>query len=109
MAHHALLYDATDDAIRDHAFQAKSGNRDEINYPSRDPVVDNDEDGLILRRNETWGFGDDDVDHAEGAAGGEVEADVEITALAFDNVRHNFTDPLGLDRAHRSWAVLGIG
>jgi hypothetical protein len=41
-------------------------------------------------------------------ARGEIEADVGVAALAFDHVRDNFTDSLGLERSHRSRAAFGV-
>ena len=46
------------------------------------------------------GFGDDDVHDSEGAAGRNVEPDLEVAAGTLDDVRHDFTDSFRLNRPH---------
>src|SRR5205085_11483419 len=53
-------------------------------------------------------FGDDDVDHAESAAGRNFKTNIEVAALTLNNIRHNFADSFRLNRAHRFRSVCRI-
>jgi hypothetical protein len=62
----------------------------------------------LIGGNKARRFGDDDIQHTKRAARGNIEAYVKIAARTLNDVGNDLTDSLGLDRALRSRAPVGL-